>query len=95
MPLYWLWANVNVLLVVQTVALALGALPVSWLAYARLRSNVAAVVLPLVYLLYPALQAANMFDFHAFTLSAPLLLFAFYFMDAVVTGSSSWRRYWP
>ncbi|MHB1132533.1 MAG: DUF2079 domain-containing protein [Chloroflexota bacterium] len=80
-PLYWLYANVNVILVLQTVALALGALPASWLAYRRLHSNVAAVVFALAYLLFPALHSTNMFDFHAFSLSAPFLLFAFYYMD--------------
>ncbi|MHB9089789.1 MAG: DUF2079 domain-containing protein [Chloroflexota bacterium] len=80
-PLYWLWASPNLLLVLQRVALALGALPASWLAYDRLRSNVAAVAFALAYLLFPGLQAANVFDFHAFTLSAPALLFAFYFME--------------
>ncbi len=86
-PLYWLYASPIVLLVLQSVALAAGALPASWLAYERLRSNLAATVFALAYLLFPGLQAANMFDFHAFTLSAPLLLFAFYYAEH--------RRYLP
>ena len=35
---------------------------------------------PRVYLLYPALDAAVTFDFHAVTLSAAFLMFALYFM---------------
>jgi uncharacterized membrane protein len=80
-PLYWLMPNVDVILVLQSALLSLGALPASWLAYARLRSNLAAVVFALAYLLFPALQSANVFDFHAFTLVAPFLLFAFYYLD--------------
>lgn len=80
-PLYWLWPNPNLLLVLQSVALALGALPASWLAYERLRSHLAAAAFAVVYLLFPGLQAANVFDFHPFTLTAPLLLFAFYFLE--------------
>ena len=79
--LYWLYSSPDVLLVLQSVVLALGALPASWLAYRRLGSNVAAVVFALAYLLYPGLEAANMFDFHAFALAAPFLLFAFYFLE--------------
>lgn len=80
-PLYWFFSSPNVILVLQSVVLALGALPASWLAYERLRSNVAAVVFALAYLLFPGLEAANVFDFHAFTLAAPFLLFAFYYLD--------------
>lgn len=80
-PLYWLIPNVDVILILQSALLALGALPASWLAYARLRSNLAAIVFAIAYLLFPALQSANLFDFHAFTLAAPFLLFAFYYVD--------------
>lgn len=78
--LYLLYSSPETLLVLQSVVLALGALPASWLAYDRLGSNVAAVVFAAAYVLFPGLQAANMFDFHAFTLSASFLLFAFYFI---------------
>ena len=37
------------------------------------------IVFPLAYLLLPALEAAVMYDFHAVTLAATFLLFAFYF----------------
>mgnify|MGYP005846003815 CR=1 FL=1 len=86
-PLYWLYDNANTLLIVQSVVVALGALPASWLAYQRLRSNFAAVVFALAYLLFPAVQSSTLFDFHAFTLSAALLLFAFYYLEQ--------RRYRP
>jgi uncharacterized membrane protein len=39
------------------------------------------VVFPLSYLLFPALQAANMFDFHPTTLVAGLLPCSFYFLE--------------
>lgn len=77
-PLYWVWSDPRALLILQTVILALGALPAYWLARDRLGEGLPAVVFPAAYLLFPALEAANLFDFHAVTLAASLLLFAMY-----------------
>jgi uncharacterized membrane protein len=78
---YHLHASPLTLLIVQSAALGLGALPVFWLARARLHSGGAALAFALAYLLAPALEAANLSDFHAVSLSAPLLLLAFYALD--------------
>jgi hypothetical protein len=69
------------LLLVQSVVIAFGALPVAWLARRHLQSDAAAVAFASAYLLYPALEAANLAEFHPVALAAPLLLFAFYFLD--------------
>ena len=78
--LYLIWADPKVLLVLQTLVVAIGAYPAFWLARLRLRSNLAAVVIAVLYLLYPAQQQALGFDFHAVTFTASLLLFMLYFM---------------
>ena len=78
-PIYWLWQQPETILILQTIILALGALPVFWLARDRLRSHLAGVAFAAVYLLSPGLEAANMWEFHLVALAAPLLLFAFYF----------------
>ena len=78
-PIYWLWQQPETILLLQTIILALGALPVFWLARDRLGSHPAGVAFAAVYLLFPGLEAANMWEFHAVALAAPLLLFAFYF----------------
>ena len=88
-PIYWLWQQPETILILQTVILALGALPVFWLARDRLRSHLAGVAFAAVYLLYPGLEAANMWEFHAVALAAPLLLFAFYFGQ-----KSRWGLLW-
>ncbi|MCS7222447.1 MAG: DUF2079 domain-containing protein [Anaerolineae bacterium] len=88
-PLYWVWPSPEALLILQTVSLALGAWPVYWLARERLRSSWAGVVFAAVYLLSPSLEAANLWEFHAVTLAAPLLLFAFYYVQRGQTG-----RFW-
>ncbi|MFL5408023.1 MAG: DUF2079 domain-containing protein, partial [Myxococcales bacterium] len=52
-PLWWLWPSPDLLLVAQSIAIALGALPVYWLAHKHLASRRAGVGFALAYLLYP------------------------------------------
>src|SRR6266536_1913020 len=77
---YVIWPNPKTLLVIQSLVVASGAFPAFWLARLRLRNELAAVLIALVYLLYPAQQQATFFDFHAVTFTASLLLFTLYFM---------------
>jgi len=76
-PLYGLFPHAETLLVLQSVVLALGALPVYWLARDELGARVG-VVFAGLYLLYPALHGVNSFDFHPVALAIPILLFCFY-----------------
>jgi uncharacterized membrane protein len=78
---FLLYDGVESILILQTLAIAIGALPVFWLARRRLKSDWAAVVFAAVYLLLPALQAANLTEFHAVSLAVTPLLFAFYFIE--------------
>ena len=78
--LYLVYSDPRTLLVFQAVVIALGALPVFWLAREKLRNDLAAIVFAAAYLLFPPLEAANMFDFHAVSLTPTLFLCAFYFM---------------
>lgn len=80
-PLYLIYSDPRTLLVFQSVVVALGAWPIYLLARERLGTNLATLVFPLAYLLFPALQAANMFDFHPTTLVAGFLAYAFYFLE--------------
>ncbi len=85
---YLLWDDVRAILVVQALALALGALPVYWIARRALartrhplppRSEWLALAFAVAYLLFPAGQAANLADFHADPLLVTPLLFAFWY----------------
>jgi uncharacterized membrane protein len=78
--LYALFPTAKLLQMAQALVVATGALPAYWLASRRLRSALAGVAFALLYLLYPPLQAAVTYDFHAVTLSAAFLMFALYFM---------------
>ena len=77
---YLIWADARMLLILQVLVVATGAYPAFWLARLRLRNDLAAVAIALVYLLYPALQQATGIDFHAVTFTASFLLFTLYFM---------------
>ncbi len=80
--LYLIYDSPVALLLWQTVVIGLGALPAFWLARERLGSDFAGLVFALAYLLAPAVEGANLSDFHAVSLTASLLLFAFYFLQA-------------
>ncbi len=75
------WHDVRALLILQSLMLAAGAVPVYLLARRHLRHNWLAVVFAAGYLLYPALQGVNTFDFHQIAPATPLLLWALYFLE--------------
>jgi uncharacterized membrane protein len=80
-PLWWIWPSPEMLLVVQAIVVALGALPVFWLARKHLGSERAGLGFALVYLLYPATQWLTLNEFHPVALACPFLLFAFWYLD--------------
>jgi uncharacterized membrane protein len=94
-PLYLLHDGPETLLWLQTVGIALGAIPVYLLARRRFEARAPnhesqatdrvlcwlPVAFVLIYLLSPPLEAANLSDFHAVALSPALLLAAFYFLE--------------
>jgi uncharacterized membrane protein len=80
-PLWWIWPSPHMLLVAQAILVALGALPVYWLARKHLRSEQAALGFSLAYLLFPATQWLTLNEFHAVALACPFLLFAFWYLD--------------
>ena len=80
-PLWLVWPDPSLLLVAQAALVALGALPVFWLARKHLGSPRAALGFALAYLLYPPVQWLVLDDFHAVALACPLLLFALWYLD--------------
>jgi uncharacterized membrane protein len=78
---YLAYDGAEAILIVQTLMIALGALPVFWIARRRLKSAWAGVAFAAVYLLLPALEAANLTEFHAAPLAVAPLLFAFHFIE--------------
>ncbi len=80
--LYLIYAGPVSLVVFKNVVVSLGAIPAFWLARRHLGSAFAGLTFSLVYLLFPGLEAAQMYDWHAYTLTAPFLLAAFCFLES-------------
>ncbi len=82
-PFYFIHSGPSTLLIVQTVVLALGAIPIFLLAKFEFRKfkygEVISLIFSLAYLLYTPMERANIFDFHGVTLVTTFLLFMFYF----------------
>lgn len=78
-PLYSIWADARVLLALQTVGLALTALPLYWFARQQLGRGLA-LVITTALLLSPSLQSIALWEFHEIALVTPLLAFALYFL---------------
>ncbi len=89
LPFYSLWRDGRVLLVLQSLVLALAAWPLYLLAKeVSGRARLAAAV-SIAYLLYPLLGAGNLYDFHVVCLS-PLLFFSMLY----VMHRRRWGPYW-
>jgi uncharacterized membrane protein len=85
-PLLWIWNGPGILLIAQSVVLALGAWPVYRLASRRCGTRTEGLVWSLVYLCLPAIGFMNKYDFHDLVAALPILLAA---IDAVDD-----RRWW-
>lgn len=80
-PGYALFPSPYYLLIIQTLALALGAFPVYGLARRALGQKFG-LLGAAAYLLYPSLHWLNLFDFHEIAFFVPALLAALYYADA-------------
>lgn len=87
-PIYALFPSPVTLLVIQSSLYALGALPVYRLAQRKLNGRWSGLIFMLVYLLYPVMDTAVLFDFHGDSLAVPFILLA---LDAL--DIKSWKHY--
>ncbi len=81
-PLYALYQDARMLLILQSIALGIGAIAVYLLGRRLTENSLFALALSFAYVLYPALHGTNTFDFHQIALATPLLLFALYFLES-------------
>jgi uncharacterized membrane protein len=80
-PLWLLWPSPLLLLTVQAAVLALGAIPLFWLARKHLRREWDAALLAFAYLVCPTVAWNAVTAFSAVALAVPLLLFAIWYLD--------------
>ncbi len=88
-PLHFIYPHAELLLVLQSVWLGSGVIPVYLIGRRVLESRVSGLVFAIMYAVYPALHGANMYEFHSLTLISPLLLWLLYFLE---TGAT--KRYY-
>jgi uncharacterized membrane protein len=80
-PIYALLPFTETLLVLQSVALALAALPLYLVARRMLHSGQAALVISTIYLLHPGVGGANFYDFHELAFAPALVFSAWLFLE--------------
>ena len=88
-PLYWVFSSTALLFVVQSIVVAIGALPVYWFSRQRLRSEPLAAAMAGVYLLHPSISWTNLENFHPDAALGTLVAFAIW---AAYAGK--WHWYW-
>ena len=72
-PIYWLFPRVETLLILQSLALAGGVLPLAAMILRRGGGRTAAIIFSLAWLLSPTLQNMNLENFHPEVLAAPFV----------------------
>jgi hypothetical protein len=86
-PLYWVWADPRLLLLLQVVGLAIPAVSLYLIGTRRLHSPLAGLAVAAAYLAYPAVQWAAVWSFHPETLAAGFLGLA-----ALAADRQRWRQ---
>ncbi len=79
-PFYALWQNPKMLLLIQSFILSLGGVFVYLLAKKILKNKTVALAIAICFFLNPAVNYANLFDFHPVALATTFLIAAFYFL---------------
>ncbi|MCO6449969.1 MAG: DUF2079 domain-containing protein [Caldilineales bacterium] len=86
-PTFWVWNDVRAILFLQVLFVAIGVWPLFALAR-RLIPPLPALAIAIAYLLNPQLQSALLTEFHAIPLAVPLILWAFWAVEA-----RRWRQF--
>lgn len=79
-PLYILWSDPRMLLLIQTLVIASGALFLYLLSNKVLNNKNISLLLSISYLLNPFIQKQNLFDFHPVSLATTFLIASFYYL---------------
>ncbi|MEO5974354.1 MAG: DUF2079 domain-containing protein [Ilumatobacteraceae bacterium] len=85
-PLYWLFTSTATLLVVQSIVIAMGGIPVYLYTRRRLSSDAMGAAMVAVYLLHPAVSWTNLENYHPDSFLPLLIGFALY---------AALERKWP
>ncbi|HEX8966216.1 MAG TPA: DUF2079 domain-containing protein [Patescibacteria group bacterium] len=81
-PFYLFWQDPRMLLLIQTIVSAFGAIFMYLIAKQLLKNKNISLIIAVAFLLNPSLEYANLYDFHAVTLATTFFLMAFYFLKS-------------
>lgn len=79
-PLYLIWQDPKMLLLIQTIVVSFGGIFVYLISLKLLKNKTISLALSFAYFINPALQHSNIYDFHSVVLGTTFLLAAFYFI---------------
>ncbi len=79
-PIYLMWSDPKVLLIIQSLSLALGGIVIYFLGKEILKNEKLSLALSISFFLNFWIHEQNIFDFHAVTIGTTLLLAAFLFL---------------
>ncbi|MBA7635116.1 hypothetical protein ES703_42716 [subsurface metagenome] len=88
-PIYAIHQDASTLLILQSVLLSSAAIPIYLLARKRIGDPWTALIVAVVYLLYPPLHGMNNFDFHGLALLIPFMCFLLYGLEL-----RNYRLFW-
>jgi uncharacterized membrane protein len=80
LPFYAIYPSPEILLVMQTIILALGALPVYWIGRIKLGTKMGQFI-AILYLCYSPVIFLNLSDFHLEAFTSTFFLFSLYFLE--------------
>jgi uncharacterized membrane protein len=80
-PFYLIWEDPRMLLILQSLFLGLGAIPVYLIAKDKLKHNLLSLSFSFAYLFHPFISRVNLIEFHEICLAPFFLLFTFYFLQ--------------
>ncbi|RLC34393.1 hypothetical protein DRH14_03095 [Candidatus Shapirobacteria bacterium] len=89
-PFYWLWNDVRMLLILQSLSLALAGVVLFYLARDILKNKLVALILSASYWLNPGLLWTNIYDVHGVSFAPFLLLLLFWLVYKM-----KWKLVWP
>ena len=88
LPFYWIAARPETLLVIQSFVLPLAAIPIYKLAKEYAGGRAVGLMFAVAYLIYPATQYVNLFDFHVQSFLPLFFSFTIYYLT-----KEKWSKY--
>ncbi|HOV13309.1 MAG TPA: DUF2079 domain-containing protein [Spirochaetota bacterium] len=76
---YWIWDDVNIMLILHTLFIASGVIPIYLTAREKLKSEFFALAISFAYLCYPALINQNLDVIHPEAFGMTFIIYSFYF----------------